>query len=401
MIYFYYVVAFLQIILAFQSLRGGFVFRDYIRRELGKKRAEYTPFVSVVAPCRGIDDGLRENLQALFGFDYPDYEIIFAVDAIEDAAVATINGLIAENGGKSRLVIAGKASGESQKIHNMREALRTVSAGSEVFVFFDSDARPVKNWLRNLVAPLIDENVGAASGYRWFVQTSGKLATHLRAAWNASIVSILGANGKSNFCWGGATAIRRTTFEKLNISEKWRGKLSSDYTLTNALKEMETPVYFVPQCLTASVEETDWAEMLEFTTRQMKLTQIYSPERFKMSLIGSLIFTLVFWGGIAFLLYYPPFSFHFNLISGLLLFIFVTGTWKAVLRIETVKSVLVNYGKQLDRQKLSQSILWLFTPLLYVYNDLKALSSKNINWRGITYRVESPDSTEILPNDRK
>lgn len=141
--------------------------------------------------------------------------------------------------------------------------------------------------------------------------------------------------------------------------------------------------------------------MLEFTTRQMKLTQIYSPEKFKMSLIGSLIFTLVFWGGIGFLFYYPPFSFHFNSVAGLLLFIFVTGAWKAVLRVETVKSVLENYEKRLDRQKYFQALLWLFTPILYVYNDLKALSSKDIRWRGITYRIESPHSTEILTNNRK
>jgi len=37
--------------------------------------------------------------------------------------------------------------------------------------------------------------------------------SHLRAVWNAAIASALGADEQKNFCWGGSTAIRRSTFE--------------------------------------------------------------------------------------------------------------------------------------------------------------------------------------------
>ncbi len=50
------------------SLFGGFRYLAFMRREMkpdGNARdVSYAPFVSVIAPCRGLDQGLRENLAA-------------------------------------------------------------------------------------------------------------------------------------------------------------------------------------------------------------------------------------------------------------------------------------------------------------------------------------------------
>ena len=164
---------------------------------------------------------------------------------------------------------------------------------SEIFVFVDSDARPNENWLRNLIAPLRDEKIGCSTGYRWFISDKRNFASEMLSVWNASIASALGANRKTNFCWGGSMAMRRETFEKVKMRERWQGTLSDDFTVTRTMKEFGLPICFVPQALTASIENCSLKKLFEFTTRQMKITRVYAPNLWTASLIGSFLFNFV------------------------------------------------------------------------------------------------------------
>ncbi len=143
-------------------------------------------------------------------------------------------------------------------------------------MFVDSDARPDKNWLKNLIAPLRDEKIGCATGYRWFISGKRNFASEMLSVWNASIASALGANRKSNFCWGGSMALRRETFDKIKMRERWKGTLSDDFAVTRTMKENGLAIYFVPQALTVSIEDCSFKRLLEFTTRQMKITRVYA-----------------------------------------------------------------------------------------------------------------------------
>ena len=301
----------------------------------------------------------------------------------------------------SKIILAGKAENEGQKVHNLREAVLHVSDESRVFVFVDSDARPAANWLKHLVAPLQDETIGAATGYRWFIQKRGGFSTHFRSAWNASIASALGKNRKSNFCWGGSMAIRRETFEKLEIREKLRGTLSDDFTVTRAMKDANLAIYFVPQALTASVEDCSWRELLEFTTRQMKITRVYAPNLWKASFIGSCLFNLVWIWGILILIFSSIYEFSFWFAAVCLIFIFGFSLGKSRLRLKAVQIVLKDYEKELNQQFWTQNTLWILTPALFFYNCFRALLSSRILWRGIGYELKSPTETVIINPDGK
>ncbi len=380
-------------------MRSGIDYLNFFKQELSKSPSTYTPFVSIIVPCRGLDIDLEKNLRALFRQQYPHYEVIFVVDSEADEAVSVINKVSREEneGVDLRVVISGKAIDCGQKVHNLREAVLEITDKSEILVFVDSDARPNEKWLSHLIAPLEDKNVGAASGYRWFIQKRGGFATQLRTVWNASIASALGKNRANNFCWGGSTAIRRETFDDLNIREKWKGVLSDDFALTNVLKEAKMPIFFVPQCLTATVEDCKFSELLEFTTRQMKITRVYSPDLFKVSVIGSTLFAGTFWAGIV-LLFFAE-GFHLWLTLAFVLVIFVFGMLKAWIRLNAVKLVLPKYEKELNRQRLPQILLWTITPILFLYNDIIAMFSQRIIWRGIEYKLESADKTLIKDID--
>ena len=194
-------------------------------------------------------------------------------------------------------------------------------------------------------------------------------------------------------------AIRRDVFEKLDLREKWRGTLSDDFTVTRTMKAANLPISFVPGCLTAAVEGCGFAEMLEFTTRQMKITRVYAPHLWKASFIGSFLFNLVFIWGIFNVTFYSAdtFAFWFSAASLSLVSAFSAG--KARLRLNAVKLVLKNYEQAIDCQFWTQNTLWIFTPLLFFYNASCALLSRKITWRGIAYELASFDKTVIIQAD--
>src|ERR1041384_1140226 len=230
----FYFFAAIVIWLGVLSLRGGFRFAKYVHDELGRLLESFAPFVSVVAPFRGLEHGLRENLLALFHQEYPQYEIIFVTDSAEDPALPLVHDLLDSEKSpairKAQIVVAGKANDSGQKVHNLIVAVEKADTASQAFVFVDTDARPKANWVRSLVAPLGDNGLGAATGYRWFIPQQGGFASTLRSVWNASIASALGADARKNFCWGGSTAVLRSTFARLEIANHWGGPVSDDFT---------------------------------------------------------------------------------------------------------------------------------------------------------------------------
>jgi ceramide glucosyltransferase len=396
MIFVFYFFAAALVFLSYKSFRGGIEYLNFFKHEFAKPPSDFAPFVSVIAPCRGLDEDLEENLNALFRQNFPRYEVIFVVDDSHDEAVPIISKLISKYSSiSSKLVVAPDAVETSQKVENLREAVLHAADESQVFVFVDSDARPGENWLRNLIAPLKDEKIGAASAYRWFISKKIGFASEMRAVWNASIASALGANTKSNFCWGGSMAIRRATFENIGMRERLKGTLSDDFTITRAMKDARLPIFFVPQALAVSIENCTWRECLEFTTRQMKITRVYAPHLWKMSFTGAAIFNLVWLWGIFNLFYYraDSFAFWFSVAALFLNAVFSIG--KSQLRLSAVKLVLTNYESDLKKQFWTQNTLWILSPALFFYNSVCALISRKIVWRGISYELVSPFETVI------
>jgi len=396
-VYVYYFFAALAGWFGLQSLLGGFRFVAYVKQETSKALPNFHPFVSVIAPSRGLEPGLIDNLQVLLTQDYPNYEVIFVFDRSDDPAVALLTELKHDSVPTS-IVIAGPATDSGQKVHNLCVAVERVDPRSEVFVFVDTDARPERVWLRQLVAPLVNSELGAATGYRWFVPTNG-LASRLRSVWNASIASALGGDTKKNFCWGGSTAIRRPIFEKLNIRERWRGSVSDDFTVTRVLKEANLPIHFTPNCLVASVGDCTTKELFEFTTRQIKITRVYASQLWLPLLLGSILFAIAFFGGILLLVVRAVSGFSYGILAGVIAVLFLLGAAKGFMRWRAIGIPLATYRKLLKRDLFAHVFLWPVASLLYLYNATVAGFSRRITWRGITYELKSPSEAVIISRE--
>jgi ceramide glucosyltransferase len=400
-VYLYYFLAAVSCWFGIQSLLSGIRYSAYVRRETSRAPPDFKPFVSVIAPLRGVEPGLGENIRSLLVQDYPSYELIFVFDSADDSALDLVDEVRTRYPEvKSKTVIGIAATDRGQKVQNLMVGFVATDPGSEVLVFVDTDARPGESWLQQLVAPLADQTIGASTGYRWFISEHGGFSSRLRAVWNASIASALGPDTSKNFCWGGSTAIRRSTFEQLQVMDHWRGSVSDDFTITRVLKEAKRRVHFTPHCLVPSVGDCDFKELVEFTTRQVKITRVYASHLWLPLLLGSSLFAIAFFGGLILLTLQISQILSYSFVLPLvLLLIFTLGATKSFIRWRAMNIPLAAHKSALRRDLLAHIFLWPLASLLYLYNAVAAGFSRRIKWRGITYELKSPTEAVIISRE--
>lgn len=264
------------------------------RPRLGPRRRRGR--ISVYAPCKGLDLELHDNLRPLFEQDYPDYELIFIVEAATDPACGTIRRLMESHPRvEARLLIAGQARHTGQKVHNLRQATRSLDPRVEVLAFVDSDARPGPQWLTMLTQRLDEPGCGAATGYRWLVPRQPTLSNLLLYSINTSAATLLGPGG-CQLVWGGSWAIRRDVFERCAIREAWLGTLSDDLVATRVLRGHGLRVEFEPTCMVASPVSSSWRQSLDFLRRQFVIGKYYATRCWVLAFYGMTLACLGFWG---------------------------------------------------------------------------------------------------------
>lgn len=389
------VILFLQSLL---SLGAAMRFARYALRHNHPRSNRYQPKAVVIVPCKGLEHDFEDNIRALFAQEYRDYELIFVTETDNDPAYGVLSRLIKNYSRRPAwLVVAGEAKFRGQKVHNLLaaiEMLNSIDRRAEVIAFADSDARASRHWLSELVAPLGDKRIGATTGFRWYLPVRGGLFSKLLSAWNASALSLLGE--RSSFAWGGSTAIRRENFERLNIKQFWQGALSDDYALSAAIHQAGQRIKFVPHCLVASHTDATISELLEFSTRQMRITRVYSRRVWQAAALSHCIYNLTFWGGLAWLAaatFTGKLSFVLaTLLTGIFLLGATTGWTRAVV----ASQLLPANRSRIQKNWWAYVLLGPAVSLIYLYNVFASAWTNRIVWRGVGYEMVSPSETSVL-----
>ncbi|MBD3315810.1 MAG: glycosyltransferase [Chitinivibrionales bacterium] len=234
------------------------VFAAFYHRSLYDKfyRSHYDttfkPRCTVVIPCKGVVRGLRENLASFLKLDYPDYEVIFAVECRDDEAVPIIEGLVATSD-RARLVVAGLSSSCAQKNYNMLAAIKQAN-NPEVYVFADADIGPEPHWLQELVLPLSSQKVTATTGFRWQYSANGKLGEQIHSYMNNMIYVFfsIACYAAGVGLWGGSMAIRRKDFEELGVAKRWGETVVDDISLSQLTMKHSRKTILVPSCVVST-----------------------------------------------------------------------------------------------------------------------------------------------------
>ena len=193
-------------------------------------------------------------------------------------------------------------------------------------------------------------------------------------------------------------AINCSIFDKFQLLVRWNGTVSDDFVVTRTMAENALAIAFVPQALTVSYEHCTLREMLEFTTRQMKITRVYAPKLWAMSLIGSTVFVVVMLASLMILLFSRENSWLVIVAAFTIFSISVFSIGKSFVRLKAIRMALPKWENQLRRQTFTQLTLFLIAPIIFLYNCIAALFSRRLTWRGTTYELKSATETVIITN---
>jgi ceramide glucosyltransferase len=373
----------------------GIEWLAYVRRRLNTDPGFFAPRTAVICPCKGMEPGLERNLVSLCEFDHQNYEVFFVLASDRDPAHSTIKRVASTSRVPAHVLIAGPPQNCSEKVNNLRVAVEHLPPEFEVLVFADSDGRPSKGWLHHLVAPLMDSRIGATTTMRWFVPNNNSLPTALLAAWNAAVVTMLGPRQK-NFCWGGGTAIRRAIFEETGMHEIWQRSFSDDYSLTAAIENNRRQIVFLPECLTPSYAQTDFNGLLEFTTRQVRITKVYRPQMWATAFAMHALYCITFLLGIfCFVQLTIASRPAFQVLTLWVLFVLLAAI-RGAFRVIGVTEALPALRSLIMGQSWIYILLAVLVPFLYLQNFVSSLFGRRLRWRGIEYELISPDQTRVL-----
>ncbi|MBL8150066.1 MAG: bacteriohopanetetrol glucosamine biosynthesis glycosyltransferase HpnI [Blastocatellia bacterium] len=212
------------------ALINGFLF--FSRDNLP---SDHFPPISLLKPVRGVEDTTYQCFASFCNQDYPDYEIIFAVQDANDPVVELITKLQhSYSNCKIKLVVNSSLIGANAKVSNLYNALP--HAKHNIILISDSDIKVNKDYLRYLVKPFSDKKTGVVTTlYR--AVGNRHLTTILEAIGISTdfLVGVVVARGLGNvdFALGATMAIKKEVLNKIGGFSSFADYLGDDYMLGN------------------------------------------------------------------------------------------------------------------------------------------------------------------------
>jgi ceramide glucosyltransferase len=201
------------------------------------QRLDFVPPVSILKPIRGLDRETYENFSSFCVQDYPKFEILFCVSDERDPAVPVIKKLIADFPQRSiRLLMAAEEIGVSDKVNKLCRMAR--ESRHDIVVVSDSDVRVDPGFLREVVNPFFDPQVGGVTClYRGL--TDGSFAADLEALGNSADfapgVLVARLFGGLDFMLGAVMVSTKKHLAEIGGFESLADYFCDDYELGNRI----------------------------------------------------------------------------------------------------------------------------------------------------------------------
>jgi ceramide glucosyltransferase len=217
----------------FSLFAGLSWFRD--RRKQRALGLNYTPPVTICKPVAGADPEAYDNFASFCLQDYPEFQVIFGARDESDPAVPIIKRLIADLPDRNiELVISQNESGYNGKVSNLQNIY--ARARHDVLLIADSDIRVGTDYLRRVVAPLQQPQVGMVT----CLYRGARAQTFAALLENIGISSTFGPDVCSSrslegiaFALGSTIVMRRDLLERIGGFQAVADYLADDFLLGN------------------------------------------------------------------------------------------------------------------------------------------------------------------------
>jgi ceramide glucosyltransferase len=128
----------------------------------GNSLPRFFPPLSILKPLKGLDDNLFDNLESFCKQDYPEYEIIFALQDYNDPAFKVALKIREKYPDKDIAVVVERCNdGLNPKVNNLIPAYRV--ARYQHILISDSNVMVDEHYLREISRSMNDPGVGLVS----------------------------------------------------------------------------------------------------------------------------------------------------------------------------------------------------------------------------------------------
>jgi ceramide glucosyltransferase len=344
------------------------------------------PAVSILKPVHGMEPRLSENLASFFAQDYPDYEIILGAREADNAALLAAEEVRQRYPQvKCRIVISGPPTWPNAKVFSLDRMI--ASSSNDYFVISDSDVVVAPDFLRNVIPPLLDHEVGLVTcPYRGIPAAdfwSSLEALGMSVEMPSGVIVADMMEGM-RFAMGAVMATRRDALAKIGGIAATADFYSDDFVLGNEVWGAGYKVVLSHHVVGHVLVPRSFQQTFGDQLRWMKSTRYSRP---KGHLGSVLTFAMPF--GVLGLVSAAALG-HLQLGIGLLVWAFFN---------RVIQCIAVGWGVIRDPRALSFCWLYPIRDFQGFLTWVGSFTSRSFLWRGEIYRFS--EGGRIIPQHRR
>jgi glycosyltransferase involved in cell wall biosynthesis len=358
------------------------------------------PRAAIILAVRGADPSLSHCLAGILRQDYPRYSVRIVVDSQQDRGWDMVHDVL-QKGHNPRVnvevnVLQRRHDTCSLKVSSQLQAIAELDPAIEVVAFIDADSIPAADWLRALVLPFADPQVGATTGFRWFAPSDSQWGTLVRYMYNAGSAPQMYV---FSMAWGGSMAVRTRIFRESDLLDVWSRSFCEDVGVYSVIRKRGFRLAFVPDATHINCESIDLASCFNFLMRQLlcvRLQVFQWPWVLAINVSHNLaLIVTIAWLGQG--LYERDWD--SAALAGSLFGLYLAGLLSAL----SVGELLIRRIVGARRKDIPPpAFSWKTVPALLLTQVLAffclvcTMFVRRIAWRGVTYAIQGPENIRLL-----
>jgi ceramide glucosyltransferase len=296
-------------------LTGAWRFRREAVREDARlgQRPEFLPAISLFKPLHGDEEGLEANLRTFFEQDYLRHgaavaensvsrmELLFCARSEADEGLEIARRVAADYPEiTSKFVTSGAPWAANAKVCSLAAMAKV--ATHDLWAISDSDVRVSPDYLRRIVLPFAEEQVGCSTCLYRGVVLKGGLWSQLEAV-GMTIEMSSGICADSlvepvRFALGPTMVTRRACVEEMGGFESMADYCADDFVLGNRIAKNGHKVVLSGHAIDHMVLQADFVDSMSHQVRWMKSTRFSRPKgHFGTGLTFGVPFGVMAWVG--------------------------------------------------------------------------------------------------------
>lgn len=251
----------------------------------------FQPSTAVLMSVRGCDPSLEKCLRGLLDQTCENYRVHVIVDHVSDDAWGRVHQIKREFDSRDRIVVLElEQPGDScsLKCSALIQGLGKLSGEPELVVLIDADVIPHREWLMQAISPLEDPSVGVVTGNQWFEPEGRSVGSLMRSLWNAG--SLVPTATLAN-PWAGTCAMRLADVGESGLVEVWKRSIVDDGPIREAYRPLGKQIVFNPDLIMVNRENCTVGYVNRYVPRMLTWSRIHEP-----TFVHTLLYTVILVG---------------------------------------------------------------------------------------------------------